>query len=136
MSNARVITGPGFSIRFSDEPGYLRAHVFEGTDSLAVSIAMWQMLGEECHRAGATKLLVLEELQGTVDLEDVEQVIQAMVDAGFASVKIAFVELLDDIQGSEHGEILCLERGIVIHTFSSEHPAFRWLLYGTNEIAG
>ena len=58
------------------------------------------------------------------------QIIDAMVEAGFIGVRIAFVELLDDIQGSEHGEILCLERGIIIRTFSDEDAARRWLMYG------
>ena len=130
MSGERIVTGPGFSIRYSNEPGYLRAHVYDGTDSLQVSMAMWRMLGEECRAVGASRLLVLEELDSTVDLADVAQVIDSMVDAGFRTVRIAFVELLDDIQGSEHGEILCLERGIIIRTFSDEDAARRWLMYG------
>ena len=130
MSMSRVVDGPGFRIRYDGEPGYLRAHVYDGTDSLQVSMAMWRMLGEECRAVGANRLLVLEELDSTVDLADVAQVIDSMVDAGFRTVRIAFVELLDDIQGSEHGEILCLERGIIIRTFSDEDAARRWLMYG------
>ncbi len=130
MSNARVVDGPGFRIRYDGEPGYLRAHVFDGTDSLEVSTAMWRMLGEECRAVGASRMLVLEELRSTVDIADVAQVIESMVSAGLATVRIAFVELLDDIQGSEHGEILCLERGIIIRIFSDEDSARRWLLYG------
>lgn len=130
MSTSRVVDGPGFRIRYDGEPGYLRAHVYDGTDSLQVSMAMWRMLGEECRAGGAQRLLVLEELDSTVDLADVTQVIDSMVDAGFRAVRVAFVELLEDIQGSEHGEILCLERGIVIRTFSEEDAARRWLVYG------
>jgi len=130
VSNPRVVDGPGFRIRYDGEPGYLRAHVFGGTDSLGVSMAMWGMLGEECRAEGASRLLVLEELHSTVDIADVARVIDSMVDAGLAAVRVAFVELLEDIQGSEHGEILCLERGITIRTFSDEDSARRWLLYG------
>ena len=130
MSGSRVVGGPGFRIRYDGEPGYLRAHVYDGTDSLQVSMAMWRMLGEECRACGAQRLLVLEELDSTVDLADVAQVIDSMVDAGIRAVRVAFVELLEDIQGSEHGEILCLERGIVIRTFSEEDAARRWLVYG------
>ena len=130
MSNSRVVDGPGFRIRYDGEPGYPRAHVFDGTDSLEVSTAMWRMLGEECRAVGATRMLVLEELHSTVDVADVPQVIDSMVDAGLAAVRIAFVELLDDIQGSEHGEILCLERGITIRIFSDVDAAHRWLRYG------
>ena len=130
MSGSRIVEGPGFKIRYDVEPGYLRAHVYEGTDSLQVSLAMWRMLAEECRAVGAERLLVLEELDSTVGVAEVVQIIDSMVDAGFRMLRTAFVELLDDIQGSEHGEILCLERGIVIRTFSDEDGARRWLLYG------
>ena len=127
---SRIVDGPGFRIRYDGQPGYLRAHVYDGTDSLQVSMAMWRMLGEECRVRAATRLLVLEELQGTVDAVNSGQIIDAMVEAGFIGVRIAFVELLDDIQGNEVAETLCLERGIITRIFSEENTARRWLLYG------
>ena len=130
MSTPRTVDGPGFRIRFESLPGYLRAFVFDGTDSLAVSLAYWRMLADECRATGATRLLVLEELLSTVDTADIDPLIDVMVEGGMASVRIAFVELLDDIAGSEYGEILCRERGITIRTFSGEDAARRWLLYG------
>lgn len=129
MSNARIVDGPGFRISYRSEPGHLRAHVFDGTDSLAVSTVMWHMLGAECTAVGADRLLVLEDLESTVDVQDLKTVIDAIEQAGFAKVRTAFVELRDDIQGSEQGEILCRERGIVMRTFSNEDHARRWLLY-------
>ena len=130
MSNSRVLEGPGFQVRFDNERTHLRAHVFGGTDSLQVSLAMWQMLGAECQAVGATRLLVLEELEATVDVADIDLVIDAMASAGLASVRIAFVELLDDVEGNEHAEIVGLERGFVIRIFTREDPARHWLLYG------
>ena len=56
--------------------------------------------------------------------------VDAMFDAGLAPIRIAFVELRDDIQGSELGESMCLERGMVIRIFSQEVEARRWLIYG------
>ena len=130
MSTPRTVDGPGFRIRFELHQGYLRAFVFDGTDSLQVSLAYWRMLADECRAVGATRLLVMEELLSTVDTADIDPLIDVMVDGGMASVRIAFVELLDDIAGSEYGEILCRERGITIRTFSGEDAARRWLLYG------
>ena len=130
MNHQAVVEGPGFRIRFSNEDGYLRAHVFDGTDSQQVSIAMWTLLGEQCQRTGAKRLLVLEELLETVGICEVGPIIDAMEQGGMAAVRIAFVELLDDIEGSEYGEILCLERGILTRTFTSEDAARRWLIYG------
>ena len=56
--------------------------------------------------------------------------LSAMQNSGLATVRVAFVELQDDIAGSEYGEILCLERGMTVHSFSDEGDARRWLLYG------
>ena len=58
------------------------------------------------------------------------QVVDAMFDAGLVDVRIAFVELRDDIEGSELGETMCLERGMTIRIFSQETLARRWLIYG------
>lgn len=130
MSNTRVVAGPGFRICFDDEPDYLRAYVFDGTDSLEVSTEMWRMLGEEGRAVGAQKLLVLEDLLSTVEVPEIEQVVDSIFAAGLGAVRLAFVELRDDIQGSEFGESLCLERGMVLRIFSQEAQARRWLIYG------
>lgn len=130
MSNTRVVAGPGFRICFDDEPDYLRAYVFDGEDSQEVSIAMWRMLAAECEARQATRLLVLEDLLSTVDVPEIEGVIDAMEQAGIGKVRLAFVELRDDIQGSELGESMCLERGMVLRIFSQEAQARRWLIYG------
>ena len=129
MTNPRVVNGPGFRICFDDEPDYLRAYVFDGTDSLEVSCAMWRMLGEECRAVSARRLLVLEDLLSTVAVADIELVVAASYEA-VADVRTAFVELRDDIQASELGETMCLERGMAVRTFSNEIEARRWLIYG------
>ncbi len=130
MTNTRVAAGSGFRVVFDDEPDYLRAYVFDGSDSVEVSSAMWHLLGEECRAVGARRLLVLEDLLSTVEVPQIEAVVDAMFAAGLVDVRIAFVELRDDIEGSELGESLCLERGMVIRIFSQEAQARRWLIYG------
>ncbi|RZA18561.1 MAG: hypothetical protein EOP93_10930, partial [Lysobacteraceae bacterium] len=126
MTNPRVAVGPGFRICFDDEPDYLRAYVFDGTDSLAVSVAMWGMLAAECRKQGADRLLVLEDLLSTVEGAEIDGVVDAMERAGLERVRIAFVELRDDIEGNELGEIMCRERGMTIRTFTQEPQARRW----------
>ena len=129
MSNTRVVHGPGFKVRYDEEPGFLRAHVFDGSDSVDVSKAMWRMLGAECRTVGADRLLVIEDLAASVETADIEMVVDSMLQAGFAGLRTAFVELQDDLQGSEWGEILCRERGMVVRVFSNEEQARRWLLF-------
>ena len=75
MSNTRVVNGPGFKVCYEDEPGYLRAYVFDGTDSVDISIAMWRMLAAEGAAVGATRMLILEDLVSTVGLEDLSAMI-------------------------------------------------------------
>ena len=130
MSNTRVAAGQGFRICFDDEPEYLRAYVFDGTDSLEVSLAMWRMLADECEATGCSRLLVLEELQGTVTPAEISVVIDAIAHMGFSELRVAFVELREDIQIAELGEIMSIERGLTARVFSQENDARRWLVYG------
>ena len=91
MSNSRTVNGPGFRIRYEDRPGYLRAHVFDGTDSPQVSVAMWRMLGSEFQAVGAQRMLVLEDLQATVEAQDSvseEALTKNIIDTGFQVVGI------------------------------------------------
>ena len=130
MTAARTVDGPGFRIQYLPGPGYLRAYVFDGIDSIDVSIAMWRMLGAECAAQGVDRLLVVEDLASTVETAELERLAQAMEEAGFGRIRTAFVELRDDIEGSEYGESMCLERGMVLRIFSQEAQARRWLVYG------
>ena len=125
------VDGQGFKVRFEQQHGYLRAYVHEGRDCLDVSIAMWRLLAEHCRQHGVRKLLVIEDLDGTVPPDQIEVVIDAMADFGFANIRTAFVELQDDLQGSELGSILASERGVEVYVTNDEFVARHWLMYGT-----
>ena len=125
-----VVDGEGFKIRVEQQHGYLRAYVHDGVDSVAVSVAMWKLLAEQCAKHGAKRLLVVEDLHGTVSPDDIPVVIDAMADFGFARIRTAFVELQSDIQGSELGQILASERGVTVHVSGDEVAARHWLMYG------
>ena len=130
MTNTRVVPGSGFRICFDDEPNFLRAYVFDGTDSLAVSLAMWRMIAEECESTKSQRVLVVEDLRSTVDQAGVEEVVDVISKLNLAELRVAFVELREDIQIAEYGEILCQERGITGRVFSHETEARHWLLFG------
>ena len=66
MTAARTVDGPGFRIQYLPGPGYLRAYVFDGIDSIDVSIAMWRMLGAECAAQRVDRLLVVDGLLTSV----------------------------------------------------------------------
>ncbi|BCT93432.1 hypothetical protein LYSHEL_24560 [Lysobacter helvus] len=125
-----ILDGEGFKVRIEHHYGYLRAYVHDGRDSLQVSIAMWKLLSEQCAKHGVKRLLVVEDLASTVDVDDIAKVVDAMADFGFAKIRTAFVELQSDIQGSELGEILASERGVTVHVSGDEVAARHWLMYG------
>jgi hypothetical protein len=128
--NTHVVDGPGFHIRFDDEADYLRAYVFDGTDSLEVSMALWRRLGEECLAGRHKRLLVLEDLASSVAVQDLEPVVDAMFEAGLAQVRVAFIEMRGDFTNHEYCEILCRERGMNKRVFTNEKEAVRWLVFG------
>ena len=122
--------GQRFKVRIDQHHGYLRAYVHDGRDSLDVSKAMWSLLADHCRTHGARRLLVVEDLDGTVAPELIDQVIAHMADEGFADIRTAFVEMQDDLQGSELGSILASERGVQVYVTNDEFVARHWLMYG------
>ncbi len=130
MSKTWVVAGPGFRICYDQHPEYLRAYVFDGTDSLAISLAMWRMMDDECETTGARRLLVVEDLHSTIDEAGTHAVVEVLSELSLSALRVAFVELRDNIEGAEFGEILCMERDMKFRVFSHEADARRWLVYG------
>jgi len=125
-----LLEGDGFLIRLDPQPGFLRAHVTGGEDSLATSLAVWRLLAAECRARDTTKLLVVEELAGTLSLDEVGIMVETLHAEGFPDVRIAFVDLAGNLSVGEHGEILAIERGFTVQAFTREAEARNWLLYG------
>lgn len=124
------IQGDGFKLEVELHGDYLRAYVFDGLDSMQVSIRLWALLAEQCRQHGVRQLLVVESLAYSVDRAEVGAIVGVMADCGFADMRTAFVELQDDISINEYGEILALEHGITVRVFGNETEARRWLVYG------
>jgi hypothetical protein len=125
-----TVDGQGFKVSLEHRPGFLRAYVHDGRDSLAVSQAMWTLLADQCRAHKASRLLVIEDLEGTVEPEHIDAVIATMADVGFGQIRTAFVEMQDDLQGSEMGSIIASERGVQVFVTNDEFVARHWLLYG------
>jgi len=124
------VDGQGFKVHLEQRHGFLRAYVHDGRDSLAVSQAMWSLLADQCRAHGATRLLVVEDLEGTVEPEYIDAVIATMAEVGFGRIRTAFVEMQDDLQGSEMGSIIASERGVQVFVTNDEFVARHWLMYG------
>lgn len=125
-----VYREPGFLLEIEPQPGYLRAKVSEGQDSPAVSLAYWTLLGDECRRSGARKMLVIEDLEPCeVTDAEFEALFEEMVGMGFRNVTVAFVPLRASLQTNERGSLLGVEFGLDLMVFSDESYAVRWLRF-------
>ena len=127
------LEGPGFTIELEERPGFLRALVRGAQDTVAVSTAYWNRLGEESRRRGASAILVLEDLPPwpDADPEVFEAVTDAMVAAGFRDIRCAFVDLHEEVEANEYGMIVGADKGLTIMMFSNESYAERWLRFGS-----
>jgi hypothetical protein len=126
----RVLRGDGFSIELEQHRGYLRAYVFDGTDSEAVSIAYHRLLGEECARLDVDRLLIVEDLADAAPIENVEAVVRAAVEAGFGRIRTAFVEMQGGHGVNAQSELTSFMHEITVMVFVNEQQARNWLLYG------
>lgn len=122
--------GEGFRVQTEIRPGHLRAFVFDGADSLAVSLAYWTHLREQCRQTGQRNLLVVENLvPAHVGEEEFNALIAAMVGMGYQELRVAFVSLQAPLQTNEQGMILGNEQGLTLMAFSSESVAERWIRF-------
>ncbi len=125
-----LLRGDGFAARIRWNGRFLRAHIFDGHDSLQVSSDVWRLLSAQCERFGTRRLLAVEELDGTVPQEDLPALTAAQMACGFGDLRIAFVDLHVDVQGNETSELLLMEQDVQVKVFNTEAEAERWLLYG------
>lgn len=133
MSRERLL-GEGYAIDVDVTPERLRFHVSGGSDSLALSLAYWTAIWAVVERTGISNLLVLEDLEPfqDADLSVFETVVNHLVQLGFRSTRIAFVDLKEETQANEYGMLLSNEHGIPMMMFSNEQYAERWLRFGAN----
>ncbi|CAA9336726.1 MAG: hypothetical protein AVDCRST_MAG71-2039 [uncultured Lysobacter sp.] len=128
-----TLRGEGFRVELEQRDGYLRALVCDGTDSAEVSIAYHRLLGAECLRRGARRLLVLEDLSDTDEAIDVDSIAAAALESGYDRFRTAFVELRGKHDVNEQGELASFMHGLTIRVFITEAQARQWLLYGEIE---
>ncbi len=125
--------GLAFALRFEDRPGYLFAEVTGPQDSLEVSVAFWRRLADEVARRQATRLMVVDRLEGTpLDPAGMAMLVTRLVGFGLEQVRIAYVEpTAEHMPAMEHGEIFAQELGFTARVFGDSGHADRWLRYGS-----
>ncbi|MDQ3039422.1 MAG: hypothetical protein M3R16_06455 [Pseudomonadota bacterium] len=118
----------GYDLIIERRALYLFAKVSGPHDTLQISIDYWTEIAEECFRASADRLLVLEELAEKSAAVDMAQMIRLLPQMGFKDMRIAFVDPKEDLTMLVFAEVRAMEVGLTGHVFGVVEAAERWLL--------
>lgn len=117
-----------YTLTFESHADYLRAHVTGPEDTVEVSIAYWSEIAAACRAGAVRRLLVVEELEGTVRPGEMDAVVEGLLQLGFHDIRVAFVDATEDAALLVSAEIRAQRHGFVGRVFRREAEAERWLL--------
>lgn len=118
-----------YNIEFEHRPKYLYAFVSGKDDSLEITRNYWQDLLEECRQHNFDKLLVEENLEGSLSMPEVYQFASEYSEMGFREILVAFVDRYPSHrQLNRFGELVATNRGGRIRMFDTIAEAKQWLL--------
>lgn len=131
VAAARTVKGEGFEVRLRWDRDVLIARVEGPHDSFDISLAYWKVIADERKRRDAKRLLVIENLQETVEPGLAVDLFEDIVKLGFGGVRVAFVDNVDSHRSiQEYVALLARERNIVAAIFNDENQAMTWLRHG------
>jgi hypothetical protein len=131
MSSTKIILEPAdlYTIEFEHRPKYLYALVSGKDDSLEITRSYWQKMLDECRKHGFDKLLVEENLEGSLSMQEVYEFASEYARMGFREILVAFVDRYpEQRQLNRFGELVATNRGGRIRVFDSVTDAKQWLL--------
>jgi hypothetical protein len=118
-----------YTIEFEHRPKYLYASVSGKDDSLEITRSYWQEMLDECRKHGFDKLLVEENLEGSLSMQEVYEFASEYAQMGFREILVAFVDRYpEQRQLNRFGELVATNRGGRIRVFDSVTDAKQWLL--------
>lgn len=123
-----MVEGAGYRLRFTQNPGYLRADVSGAHDSVEISTAYWSEIATRCRMSQTTHLLVVENIQQRSTLGDTVEIIDALLAMGFRDIRIAYVDMNEDAGLLAQTDFLATRAGLVGHVFAHTGQALEWLL--------
>jgi len=131
VSLARQKTREAMSLTFEIDKrsGYLHV-VVTGHDSLADSKQMWHAIFEACRTHDVNKVLVVENLLGTLSIGETSEVVNYIVALGVAEgIRVAFVDKQPmQYAINKFAETIANNKGIDGKVFFTESAAQTWLL--------
>lgn len=119
---------PGYSLTYDHRPHYLFVLVEGAEDTVAISLAYWSEIAEECRQQHVSRLLVHEKLLARSNNEDAGLVIAELPRMFPGDIRIAFVDTTESVDVLVHAEIEARKVGLVSHVFGSTASAEHWLL--------
>ena len=131
MNSSRIILEKPnlYTIEFEHRPKYLYAFVSGNKDSLEVTKAYWLELLKECRKGECNKILVEENLDGTLTMQEVYEFASEYAEMGFQDILVAFVDRHPAHQQlNRFAELVATNRGGRIRMFDSVGEAKQWLL--------
>lgn len=131
MSSTKTSLPPTdlYTIEFDHRPKYLYAFVSGEDDNLEITRNYWLEMLEECRKHGFDKLLVEENLQGSLSMQEVYEFASEYAGLGFREILVAFVDRHPEQQQlNRFGELVATNRGGRIRVFDSVGEAKQWLL--------
>lgn len=131
MSSSKISLEPGdlYTIEFEHRPKYLYALISGKDDSLEITRSYWQKMLDECRTHGFDKLLVEENLEGSLSMQEVYEFASEYLQMGFRQILVAFVDRYpEQRQLNRFGELVATNRGGRIRMFDNVTDAKQWLL--------
>ncbi len=131
MSSTKVSlqTRDLYTIEFEHRPKYLYAFISGKDDTLKITKNYWLEMLEECHKSGFNKLLVEEDLQGSLSMQEVFEFASEYAEMGFREILVAFVDRHPAHQQlNRFAELVATNRGGQMRVFDSVSDAKQWLL--------
>ena len=117
-----------YKLTFEHRRDYLYAYVQGDQDSYEISRAFWQEVADESARKGADRVLIHEDIIESVSMAEVFQLASEIPHMGFASIKVAFVDVyLDQQDVNSFGELVAVNRGFSGKVFNNIPDAEKWL---------
>jgi hypothetical protein len=118
-----------FKIEFNHFPEYLYVFIGEGRDSFEVSKKYWFRIIDECKKEGVAKLLIDEDLEGTLPSNEAYQLSTLLADTSLKNILIAFVDRrAEQSDSNQFSELIYTNRGGRVKLFKKIKEARQWLL--------
>ncbi len=122
-----------FQLAYSYEEDYLNVHV-GGVSSVEVVVGYVEAVYQECHDRGVKKVLIREELKGSLSMGMIFDAISEVSRSLHSPLKkIAWVDMLmRDAKKLDFAQTMARSRGIPINFFTSVSDAKTWLSSAQN----